>query len=263
MKDGNSSKNTEKSIARNSLKNSRLLCNKSLSSLKILLHVLEAVSRRHDLHSQVASLPHKSWLVVFFPLDSLLGLIPPTCSLFSQKQPQVYLVGIESTDNFITSSKWYCDSGATHHVTNNTENFLDNISTFGSDQVMLGNGQDLSITSIGSTYFQFIHSPLVTLNLENFLLVPKITKNLILVSQFARDNNVFFDIHPGICLVKSQGSSEILLQGALGKDGLYSFRSLQVRAGLRQWLLEGYGTVIVRYYQEESLLGILTLLTLC
>lgn len=124
-------------------------------------------------------------------------------------------------------SQWYPDFGATHHVTHSSDNFLDSISTSGSDQVMLVNGQGLPITSIGSTSFQSSHKPYITLTLNNLLLVPKITKNLISVNQFARDNQVYFEFHPDICLVKSQATSDILLQGALGKDGLYSFGSLQ------------------------------------
>jgi len=47
------------------------------------------------------------------------------------------------------------------------------------------------------------------------------------VSQFARDNCVYFEFHPGFCFVKSQESHQILLQETL-KDGLYVFYSLQL-----------------------------------
>lgn len=42
-----------------------------------------------------------------------------------------------------------------------------------------------------------------------FLLVSDITKNLIYVSQFAKDNNFFFEFHSEKCLVKSHASSDI------------------------------------------------------
>lgn len=121
---------------------------------------------------------------------------------------------------------WYPDSGATNHVTHNPNNLLDSISLPGSDQVLLGNGQGLSITSIGNIHFTSPHSPQTTLALKNLLLVPEITKNLLSVSQFAKDNGVYFKFHPTFCLVKSQATFNVLLRGTLGHDGLYSFGDL-------------------------------------
>ena len=51
------------------------------------------------------------------------------------------------------------------------------------------------------------------------------SKNLLSVSRFASDNHVYFEFHADVCLVKRQGTNEILLQGKL-KDGLYMFISL-------------------------------------
>ena len=56
------------------------------------------------------------------------------------------------------------------------------------------------------------------------LLVPSITKNLLSVSRFAKDNNVFFEFHSDACFVKDQDSQTVLLIGKV-KDGLYSFDS--------------------------------------
>lgn len=83
------------------------------------------------------------------------------------------------------------------------DRFLDNISTSGSNQVLHGNRQGLPITSIGTTVFQSSHKLHTTLKLNNLLLVLQITKNLISVSQFARDNNMYFEFHPYFFLVKS------------------------------------------------------------
>lgn len=55
------------------------------------------------------------------------------------------------------------------------------------------------------------------------MLVPNITKNLVSVSKFSRDNGVFFEFHPYHCTVKSQDNSRTLLRGSLGQDGLYTF----------------------------------------
>jgi hypothetical protein len=56
--------------------------------------------------------------------------------------------------------------------------------------------------------------------------VPLVTKNLLSVSQIARDNAVYFEFHPNVYFVKSEGSNEILLKGILDQDGLYKFPSL-------------------------------------
>jgi histone deacetylase 1/2 len=100
---------------------------------------------------------------------------------------------------------------------------MDAISLSGSDQVHVGNGQGLPITSVGSMSFSSPFYPNSTLKLNNLLHVPAITKNLVSVSQFARDNHVYFEFHPNECYVKSQGSSKIILKGHLGHDGLYQF----------------------------------------
>lgn len=57
------------------------------------------------------------------------------------------------------------------------------------------------------------------------LLVPTITKNLVSVSRFAKDNQVYFEFHPSFCVVKSQDNHQVLLRGQLNENGLYLFPS--------------------------------------
>ena len=121
------------------------------------------------------------------------------------------------------SNVWYPDSGATHHVTPDASNLMDFMSLSGSDQVHIGNGQGLPITFVGSLQFPSPLHPKTTLKHNNLLLVPSITKNLVSVSQFARDNDVYFEFYPNHCFVKSHDSSKVLLRGVLGHDGLYQF----------------------------------------
>lgn len=42
------------------------------------------------------------------------------------------------------------------------------------------------------------------------------------MSQFAKDNRVFFEFHPSLCFVKDQVTKAIILKGILS-DGLYKF----------------------------------------
>lgn len=53
-----------------------------------------------------------------------------------------------------------------------------------------------------------------------------ITKNLMSVSKFARDNKVYFGFHADKCFVKTQDNSEVVLKVVLNKDDLYSLHSL-------------------------------------
>ena len=50
------------------------------------------------------------------------------------------------------------------------------------------------------------------------------------VSKFVKDNQVYFEFHSHFCVGKSQVSNEILLQGSVGPDGLYSFPNLQLQS---------------------------------
>jgi len=141
---------------------------------------------------------------------------PPQFCNLRPPTPQACLTGNESTSSNSFNSGQYPDYGLTHHVTPDANNLMDAVSLSSSDQVHIGNSQGLSIHSVGSMSFTSPFSPRTTLKLNNLLHVPSITKNLVSVSQFSKDNNVFFEFHPNICYVKSQGSSKILLRGYLG-----------------------------------------------
>nr|KYP51540.1 hypothetical protein KK1_026567 [Cajanus cajan]KYP51568.1 hypothetical protein KK1_026596 [Cajanus cajan] len=124
------------------------------------------------------------------------------------------------------NNTWYPDSGASNHVTNVSQNIQQFTPFEGPDQIHVGNGQGLHINSTGVTTFPSPKNPNFHFALNNLLFVPSITKNLISVSQFSKDNSVFFEFHPSVCLVKSQDTKEILLQGSVSPDGLYQFPAL-------------------------------------
>lgn len=55
---------------------------------------------------------------------------------------------------------------------------------------------------------------------RNVLHVPDITKNLVSISQFLKDNNVVIEFYATYCLVKDLSSRKVLLRGVL-RQGLY------------------------------------------
>ena len=139
-------------------------------------------------------------------------------------QPSAMLVNSENQDP--NSTTWIPDSGASFHVTGESEN-IQQLGPFkGPNQIYIGNGQGLSIKSSGYTKFVSPINPRVSLSLKQLLHVPAITKNLISVNKFSKENNIFFELYPNHCVVKSQGTNEVLLQGSLGPDGLYMFPHL-------------------------------------
>ena len=130
-----------------------------------------------------------------------------------------------ATPATIYDPNWYPDSGATHHMTPDVSHLTERMDYHGGEQVLVGNGKGLHIEHIGSSVFQPFSSS-YSFKLQNLLHVPHITKNLLSVSQFARDNGVYFEFFPDSCFVKSQASKEILLQGTI-KNGLYFFGPIQ------------------------------------
>lgn len=126
------------------------------------------------------------------------------------------------------SQTWIPYSGASHHITVDANNMAQNASYLGSEQVHMGDGQGVPITSIGSARFISPNNSQITLTLNNLLQAPHITKNLVSISQFAKDNHVYFEFHPHVCYVKSQVSNQVLLKGTIRSDGLYSFKDIQI-----------------------------------
>lgn len=125
-----------------------------------------------------------------------------------------------------SSDSWFPDSGASFHVTNDVNNIQQLAPFEGPGQIFMGNGQGLHIQSSGSSVFPSPIQPHAPLILHNLLLIPTITKNLISVSQFYRDNNVQFIFTVDKCFVQSNVSESILIEGGVGRDGLYESPSI-------------------------------------
>jgi len=130
---------------------------------------------------------------------------------------------ILGTPSTMMDPLWYPDSGATHHITNDSNLLTKKHPYTGNEVVKLGNGAGMNICHIGSTFFVVpqTHSRIY---LRHLLHVPNIVKNLLSVSKFTKDNNVFFEFHADKCYVKTQ-DNKILLQGIV-RDGLYVFPPL-------------------------------------
>lgn len=98
----------------------------------------------------------------------------------------------------------------------------------GQEKLFGGNGSGLEIQHTGFACFKSKLSD-KTLILKNLSHMPDITKNLLSVSKFALDNDVFFEFHPLVCYVKDQVTKVVILTRTL-HIGLYTFDSDQFRA---------------------------------
>lgn len=109
--------------------------------------------------------------------------------------------------------EWYFDSGASNHVTHQTDRFQDLVEHTGKNSLMVGNGEKLKVVASGS-------SKINTVNLHDVLYVPQITKNLLSVSKLTSDNNAIVEFDHDCCSVKDKVTGKVLLKG-IRKDGLY------------------------------------------
>ncbi|KAJ0962959.1 hypothetical protein J5N97_028081 [Dioscorea zingiberensis] len=133
-------------------------------------------------------------------------------------QPEdTHLAALATTPSYPIDPNWYTDTGATDHITSDLDRLTTRERYTGFDQVQVASGSGLSITHVG--HYK-IHTPTQSLLLKNVLCVPHITKNLLSVHKFAKDNNVFFEFHPDYFLVKDQASKKSLLHGRC-EGGLY------------------------------------------
>lgn len=69
----------------------------------------------------------------------------------------------------------------------------------------IGNGIGMDIHHVGKSVLHSLNNNLV-FKLDNLLHVPSLTKNLISVSIFAKDNHAFFEFYPDHCCVKSSAT---------------------------------------------------------
>ena len=81
--------------------------------------------------------------------------VNPNPKLVAQptNQPSAMLTNSSSHDNGQACSTWIPDSGASFHVTGEPQHIKQFARFDGPDQIFIGNGEGLSISSVGSSSF--------------------------------------------------------------------------------------------------------------
>ncbi|KAK8302987.1 hypothetical protein V6Z12_D04G121800 [Gossypium hirsutum] len=135
---------------------------------------------------------------------------------------------------------WYPDSVVAAHMRSDLVKLLDARLYNGGGKVIMDNGLSIPVTHVGgSTILANDSSPLL---LEDLLYVPDISKNLLSVSKFAKDNGVFFKFYPNCCYVKDLKTRQTLLcESEL--NGLYRFDNVKFKFAFN----------VVNAYRTESL----------
>ena len=105
---------------------------------------------------------------------------------------------------------WYTNTAATHHVTNDPHHFFSALPYEGSDSVIVGNGDFLPITHIGSIP---LPSAAGKLDLNDVLVCADITKYLLSVSKFTDDYpSCEFTFDSTHVFVKDKTTKQVLSQ---------------------------------------------------
>lgn len=121
---------------------------------------------------------------------------------------------------------WFADTAATHHVTNDPQHQLSAVPYEGSDSVIVGNGDFLPITHIGSIP---LHGISGNLHLKDVLVCPDITKSLLSVSKLTDDYPCEFTFDSKHVFIKDKATQHLLSQGRK-TNGLYRLDNPQFLA---------------------------------
>lgn len=127
-----------------------------------------------------------------------------------------------------THAYWFPNSCVSYHVTSDAKNPYQLTLFKGQEQIYKENGQDFHIHSTGYNNSSSPFLPHAQLTLNKLLLVPSMTKNLMSVSKFLKDNTVYFLFTTYKCLVKSQVFNVVLLKGHVGSDDLYELHPIAI-----------------------------------
>ena len=146
---------------------------------------------------------------------SNLGHSALQCSQFRSSTQQASAHLAVANDSAATT--WFPDTGANQHVTPDLATLTDSAPYLGNDFLHVGDGKALDISHVGHTT---LYSPKRLFTLTNVLRVPHITKPLLSVQKFCRDNHVYFEFHDSVFYVKDLVTKEVLLSGR-SHDGLY------------------------------------------
>lgn len=114
-----------------------------------------------------------------------------------------------------TRNSWIIDSGASHHMTGNSDVFLSSVPYDKQKNIMFANGDSLPVKRVGSLKLDLPNS--ASLTLSNVLYVPKLAANLISVSQLVQQNCIVSFSAAG-CLIQDLRTGKVIGKGHRNGD---------------------------------------------
>ncbi|KAH1096563.1 hypothetical protein J1N35_013484 [Gossypium stocksii] len=119
----------------------------------------------------------------------------------------------------LNTKAWYPDSEESNHVTNDLDNLKDATTYTSNHKLYMRNRVPVPVAYVGSGHFTVAS---IVFHLKNVLHVPRICKKLLFVTQFAKDNQIYFEFHLINYFVKDIKTWSILLVGHI-HNNLYKF----------------------------------------
>ena len=131
-----------------------------------------------------------------------------------------------SDQDHYSGQEWYPDSAASAHITNDASRLQSSEPYIGNDQFIVGNGDYLPITHVGSIALQ---TPQGTLPLKEVLVCPEITKSLLSVSKLTSEFSCEITFDSESVLVKDNGTKQVITQRNRYKN-LYMLKDVRHQA---------------------------------
>nr|GEU82762.1 ribonuclease H-like domain-containing protein [Tanacetum cinerariifolium] len=128
----------------------------------------------------------------------------------------------------LQNPNWNMDTGASSHLADNTSILASFSNSSIYPSVFVGNGHSIPVTHTGHS---LLHTSSKPLHLNHILVTPHITKNLISVRQFTRDNDVSVEFDAYGFSVKDYRTGRILLRCNSTGD-LYMVSNLRLKLQL-------------------------------
>lgn len=100
------------------------------------------------------------------------------------------------------------DSGASHHITNNSNNLVLAEIYVGKNNMIVGNGQEVEISHIGNSVLHLPHKKKKNLKLQNIIYSPHIKKNLLSVFALTPQNPVVLEFDSDLLFLKDKSTKK-------------------------------------------------------
>ncbi|PKU67431.1 Retrovirus-related Pol polyprotein from transposon TNT 1-94 [Dendrobium catenatum] len=126
-----------------------------------------------------------------------------------------------------STAEWILDSGATSHLTADSETLQQPTAYAGSDTISIANGNTLPIQHQGQGLLPLPNTPR-KLYLQNILHVPALSHNLLSIHKLTTDNNCSISFDPHGYTIQDLTDHQILLRGRT-RNGLYSIFTPKIK----------------------------------